>query len=79
MPFNIEHLPIQLQNMILIEAAVTRRIAGDTMDRVKEILGSVCPAWSERVSAEGFTDRVQEIAFLRGNSLSNQLPLLTIT
>ena len=77
--FNIEHLPIELQEMILIEAAVTRRIAGDTMDEVKRILASVCSAWREIVSAERFNDRVQEIACLRGNSLSNQFPLLTIT
>ena len=63
--FNFLYLPTELQEKILVEAAVTRRLAGETMDEVKDGLEIASP---EFVNSQRFSSRVQQLAFLRGYS-----------
>ena len=60
--FNFLDLPTELQGKILVEAAVTKILAGETMDEVKEGLETASP---EIVKSQWFSSRVQQLAFLR--------------
>ena len=65
-PFNLEALPKELRDIILIEDAVTRRVAGMTLNGVKETMAAVSPVWREIAYSNLFHNRVQSQALLRG-------------
>jgi len=59
-------LPTEIQVLILIKAAVTSRLSGETFGEVYEALAPVSKLWKELIRAPWFYDQVRQQAYQKG-------------
>jgi len=64
--FQFGSLPTELQVIILLKAAVTRRLLSKSFEEVFETFGSVSPVWKEMIDCAWFEEKVKQQAIQKG-------------
>jgi len=64
--FEFDCLPMEVQTMILLKAAVTHRLSGKTFDHVYRNIESVSGRWKDIVREPWFDEKVKQEVFRKG-------------
>jgi len=64
--FQFGNLPTEIQVLILIKAAVSRRLSGQSFGEVYDALAPVSQPWRKCISAPWFHEQIRQQAYQKG-------------